>query len=140
MKLDDAFCDWYLERMGVLLDKDLVLPVLCALQGHPEAARLWEEHISATLQEVRFCSATHEKNIHMGKFCGKKVMLVCQVDDFALGCCQESTAQSVHAEIGAKLALHNEAEAPFEHLGLVDSFGGYDVLQTCDCVKLSAES
>jgi len=38
MKLDNAFCDWYLERMGVLLDKDLVLPAPRALQGHPEAA------------------------------------------------------------------------------------------------------
>jgi len=44
MKLDDAFRDWYLERTGALLDKDLVLPTLRALQGHPEAARLWEEH------------------------------------------------------------------------------------------------
>jgi len=40
MKLDDAFCDWYLERTGALLDKYLVLPVLRALQSHPEAARL----------------------------------------------------------------------------------------------------
>jgi len=40
MKSDDAFCDWYLERTGVLLDKDLVLPVLRTLQGHPEAAQL----------------------------------------------------------------------------------------------------
>jgi len=95
MKLDDAFRDWYLERTGVLLDKDLVLPVLRALQGHPEAARLWEEHISAILEKVGFKSTTHEKNIYTGKFCGEKVPLVCQVDDFALGCCQESTAKSV---------------------------------------------
>jgi len=38
MKLDDAFRDWCLECTGALLDKDLVLPVLRALQGHPEAA------------------------------------------------------------------------------------------------------
>ena len=59
---------------------------------------------------------------------------------FALGCRQESTAKSVYGEIGAKLTLHNEAEAPFEYLGLVDSFDGYDVLQTCDYIKLSVES
>ena len=140
MKLDDAFRDWYLERTGVLLNKDLVLPVLHALQGHLEAARLWEEHISAILENVGFKNATHEKNIHTGQFCGEKALLVRQVDDFALGCRQEPTAKSVYAEIGAKLALHNEAEAPFEHLGLVDSFDGYAVLQTRDCIKLSAES
>ena len=44
------------------------------------------------------------------------------------------------ANLSAKLTLHNEAEAPFEYLGLVDSFDGYDVLQTRDYIKLSAES
>jgi len=140
MKLDDAFRDWHLERTRVLLDKDVVLPVLRALQGHPEAARLWEEHMSAILKDVGFKNTMHEKNIYTGQFCGKKVLLVRQVDDFALGCRQESMAKSVYANIGAKLALHNEAEAPFEYLGLVDSFDGYDVLQTRDCIKLSAES
>jgi len=120
--------------------KDLVLPVLRALQGHPEAARLWEEHISAILEKVGFKNTAHEKNICTGNFCGEKVLLVHQVDNFALGCCQESTAKSVHAKIGTKLALHNEAEAPFECLGLVDSFDGYDVLQTRDHIKFSAES
>ena len=140
MKLDDAFRDWCLEGTGALLDKDLVLPVLCALQGHPEAAQLWEEHISAILKDVGFKNTTHEKNIYTGQFCGEKVLSFCQVDDFALGCCQESTAKSVYANIGTKLTLHNEAEASFECLGLVDSFDGYDVLQTCDYIKLSAES
>jgi len=140
MKLDDAFCDWHLERTGVLLEKDLVLPVLRVLQGHPEAARLWEEHIGAVLKDVGFKNATHEKNICTGQFCGEKVLLVRQVDDLALGCHQESTAKSVYSNIGAKLTLHNEAEAPFECLGLVDSFDGYDVLQTRDHVKLSGES
>jgi len=117
-----------------LLDNDLVLPVLCALQGHPE------EHISAILEKVGFKNTTHEKNIYTGKFCDEKVLLVRQVDDFALGCCQESTAKSVYAKIGTKLTLHNQAKAPFEYLGLVNSFDGYDVLQTRDYIKLSAES
>ena len=46
----------------------------------------------------------------------------------------------MYSDIKTKLTLHNEAEAPFEHIGLVDSFDGYDVLQTRDYVKLSAES
>jgi len=86
---------------------------------------------------VGFKNNTHEKNIYTGKFCDEKVLLVRQVDNFALGCCQESTAKSVYAKIGTKLTLHNEAKAPFEHLGLVDSF---DVLQTRDYIKLSTES
>jgi len=41
---------------------------------------------------------------------------------------------------GTKLTLHNEAAAPFEYLGLVDSFDGYDILQTRNYIKLSAKS
>jgi len=98
MKLHNAFCDWYLGQTGALLDKDLVLPVLCMLQGHPKAARLWEEHISAIFKDVGFKNTAHEKNIYTGQFCGEKVLLVRQVDDFALGCHQESTTKSVHGQ------------------------------------------
>ena len=57
-----------------------------------------------------------------------------------MGCKRESTAKEVYNLIGKKLTLHNEAEPPFEYLGLVDSFDGYDVLQTRDYIKVSAES
>ena len=140
MKLDDAFVDWYKKRTGVTLERDLVMPVLRALQGHPEAAKLWEAHISGILSAVGFRNTTHEKNIYTGTFYGEKVLMVRQVDDFALGCKSESVAKRIYAQVGAKLMLHNEDETPFEYLGLVDSFDGYDVLQTRDYIKVSAES
>ena len=108
--MDDAFRDWHLERTGELLEKDQVLPVLRALQGHPKAARLWEEHISGMLAEIGFRNAAHKKNIHAGRFCGEKVLLVRQVDDFALGCRQESTTCTIYSNLSAKLTLHNESE------------------------------
>ena len=61
MKLDDAFVDWYKKRTGVALDRNLVMPVLWALKGHPEAAKLWEVHISGILSELGFWNTTHEK-------------------------------------------------------------------------------
>ena len=48
------FVDWYKKRTGVTLERDLVMPVLRALQGHPEAAKLWEAHISGILSELGF--------------------------------------------------------------------------------------
>jgi len=77
---------------------------------------LWEEHISAILEKVGFKNTTHEKNICTGQFCGEKALSVHQVDDFALGCRQESTAKSVHAKVGVKPTPHNEAEAPLSTL------------------------
>jgi len=110
------------------------------LLQHHTSRPLHHPTISAALQEVRFRNVAVAKIIHTGCFCGKKVLLVCQVIDFALGCQPESLARSVCLEIRAKLTLHNEAETHFEHLCLVDSFNGYDMLQTRDCVKLFTES
>jgi len=100
-----------------------------------QRAQLWDEHISSILKDLGFKSTTHETT-----WVNSEALLVCQADDFALGCHQESMAKSVYSNIGAKLTLHNEAEAPFEYLGLVDSFDGCNVLQTRDYIKLSAES
>ena len=35
--VDDAYAEWYFERTGEKIDKSYVLPVLHALQGHPES-------------------------------------------------------------------------------------------------------
>ena len=40
--IDDAYADWYQDRFGEKLDRTMVLPVLHALQGHPESGRLWD--------------------------------------------------------------------------------------------------
>jgi len=59
MKLNDAFCDWHPEWTGVLQDKNLVLQVLRVLQGHPEAARWWGEHISPIMSKLLTHTLTH---------------------------------------------------------------------------------
>jgi len=101
---------------------------------------LWQEHISGVLKAIGFKNATDEKNIHTGSFLGEKVLLVRQVDDFAFGCKNEATAKHICSFVGTKLKLHNESEAPFDHLGLVDSFDGCGITQTRDCIQISTES
>eukprot|EP00957_Ditylum_brightwellii_P002207 169793-Ditylum_brightwellii.AAC.1 len=41
IRVDKQCIDWYLERFGVLLDTNMVLPVLNTLQEHPESGALW---------------------------------------------------------------------------------------------------
>ena len=52
--------------------------MLCALQGHPEAGRLWEEHINAILlgPEFGFTNTTHESNIYQGNYDGHKILIL----------------------------------------------------------------
>ena len=142
VSIDDAYSDWYFDKYGICLEKGMVLPVLHALQGHPEAARLWEEHINTILNdpEFGFKSTTHEKNIYSATIKGVPVLLCRQVDDFAIATPDPEIARYIYERIGQKLQLPGETEPPFVDEGLVDSFNGVDILQTRDYIKLSCST
>jgi hypothetical protein len=76
IRMDDAFAKWYQARYNITLDCKQVLPVMHALQGHPEAARLWEEHITIILASIGFTSTTHERNIYSAQLQGQTVLLL----------------------------------------------------------------
>jgi hypothetical protein len=61
-------------RHGKDIDRSLVLPVLKALQGHPEAGALWEKHINKILDDLDIVYTTHERSIYQGKIDGKVVL------------------------------------------------------------------
>jgi hypothetical protein len=142
VSIDDAYSDWYFDKYGIRLARGLVLPVLHALQGHPEAARLWELHINAILTdpEFGFKSTTHEKNIYHATIKGVPVLLCRQVDDFSIATPDPKIAEYIYARIGKKLQLPGESEAPFVDEGLVESFNGVDILQTRSYIKLSCST
>ncbi|KAG7344102.1 reverse transcriptase RNA-dependent DNA polymerase [Nitzschia inconspicua] len=110
--IDDAYAEWYKARFGITLDRNMVLPVLHALQGHPESGRLWETYINKilSLPELSFKSTTHDRTIYSGVFEGEPILLLHQVDDFALACRRESTAKAVYDFIGKALQQPNEAQ------------------------------
>ncbi|KAG7338168.1 reverse transcriptase RNA-dependent DNA polymerase [Nitzschia inconspicua] len=138
--IDDAYTEWYKARFGVTLDRNMVLPVLHALQGHPESGRLWETYINKilSLPELSFRSTTHDRTIYSGVFEGEPILLLRQVDDFALACRRESTAKAVYDFIGKALQQPNEAQPPFTYLGLLSDYNGVDVHQTADYIELTS--
>jgi hypothetical protein len=136
VRIDDAFAEWYKHRFNLDLDRRQVLPVQHALQGHPEAARLWEEHISKILKDIGFSSTTHERNIYAATIDDHKILLLRQVNDFAIATPDPTLAACIYDQIGKSLQLPGESSPPFEQLGLVDSFNGVDVLQTRHYIKL----
>jgi hypothetical protein len=67
--IDDAYRSWHRKRFGTDIDPDTyVIPLECALQGHPEAGALWEKMIVSILEgdELKFKSTTHELNLYRG--------------------------------------------------------------------------
>jgi len=67
------------------------------------------------------------------------MLLLRQVDDFAVACPTEDIAKCLHAQIGKALQLPSEDTPPFKHLGLIKDFNGLDVAQHSDAIKLSCD-
>jgi hypothetical protein len=114
-----------------LLYGPTALPVLHALQGHPESGRLWEVHITSILQSEQFGfqSTTYDKSIYSTTYQDERILLLRQVDDFALACSREEIAKDLYAQIGKRLQLPSETMPPFKYLGLLTDFNGMDIHQ-----------
>ena len=117
-----------------------VLPVLHALQGHPESGKLWESHINSILfsPELNFKCTTHDRRIYSTTFRGVKVLLLWQVDDFALASPDKDIAKAIYDIIGKRLTLPGEDKPPFAYMGLVDDYNGVQVEQSSTLVSISA--
>ena len=44
--IDDQYADWYFNKYKTQVDRQMVLPVLHAFQGHPKSGALWEKYIA----------------------------------------------------------------------------------------------
>jgi hypothetical protein len=58
---------------------------------------------------------------------GQPVLLLRQVDDFALACSNEDTANRIYGTFGERLKLEHIPVAPFERFGLLPAYNGVDV-------------
>jgi hypothetical protein len=143
LRIDDAFADWWSSKFGSPVDRSMVIPIQRALQGHPEAGRLWEDHITGILKnrsDFGFQNTIHEKNIYHALINGSKTLLCRQVDDFNLAVDNAEVAHQIYDVIGRRLQLPNETKVPFEELGLTTDFNGVNVLQTRHYNKIHATS
>jgi hypothetical protein len=68
---------------------------------------------------------------------GKPILLLCQVDDFALACPNEQLAKCIYDFIRDSLKLKHEKVTPFEYYGLLEEYNGVDVKQIHDSIKIS---
>ncbi len=66
-----------------LIPPGYVIPVLKAMQGHPESPRLWEKSIDKVLRDVGLTPTVHEPYVYHGTIDGERILFLRQVDDFA---------------------------------------------------------
>jgi hypothetical protein len=121
LEADEAYCSWYKKRFGKDIDpKRYVIPALRAIQGHPEAGRLWQDFILQILQSppLNFTTKTHERNLYRGIIDGKLVLVARQVDDFAIGCTCTKTANRLIAIINEHVSTKNQGIGTLTNYGM----------------------
>ena len=131
---DQAIREWWISKGRDPIPDGYVLPVLAAMQGHPESPRLWEKHADKILRECGLTPTQHEPCLYSGVVNGERVLFKRQVDDFELAAPTERTANILFDMIDDRLTF------PLKRMGLVSLFNGLDVLQTRDYVKISVKT
>jgi hypothetical protein len=134
LSIDNTYFDWYHKKFSKTLNCRWVLPIQHSLQGHPESSQMWMQMIDRILiEELGFTTTTHDRCIYTKQVDGKTILMFQQVDDFMLGCTDESTARNIYDIIGTKIRFKTEEEediVPFEWLGIVEDYNGVDIKQT----------
>jgi hypothetical protein len=136
MFIDDQFRDWWENCLGRdPIPRGHVLKVNKALQGHPEAPRLWHKHIDKIMtKELEFQATTHETCLYHKHIGNDLVLVLRQVDDFAIASTNPEHCKNTIQEIESRM------QNPLNDLGTIKRFNGIDILQARDFVKISCET
>ena len=134
--VDEQYREWHRERFPgeKPIPHGHVMRAKRALQGHPESPRLWAKLVDRIIRKLQLKPCTHEPNLYYtSNYKGttdKKVLLLRQVDDFAISCADEKLCEEVIADIQSEMTI------AINKLGRLTRFNGVDIEQTHHYVKL----
>ncbi len=83
------------------------------MQGHPEAPSLWEKHADRILRSIGLHPTIHKPCLYSGIINDTRVLLLHQVDDFAVAAPSQAIASQVFDLIDEKLTI------PLKRMGLI---------------------
>ena len=129
IRVDAAYADWYLTRTGISIPPGSAVLAQHALQGHPEAGRLFEELANdILLNRLGLTTTSHERNLYCGIFESHKVYVCRQVDDLAISAPTIDIGQRLIAAIGSHVTLAGNS--------LLIKFNGIQVEQSREYIRL----
>ena len=132
---DKAFQEWWVNHLKRdPIPHGHIVPVLKAMQGHPESPRLWERHADKILHELGLSPTVHEPCLYSGIFNGNRVLFLRQVDDFAIAAPDEKTSDMLMDLIDERLS------EPIKRQGYLDLYNGVDIVQTRQYIKLNVKT
>ena len=135
MLIDEQYRAWWTLHMHrPPIPPGHVLPVNHALQGHPEAPRLWEKHITSILTtQLGFTPTTHEPCLYVSGTEKDKILFLRQVDDFAVAASTPEKARQVITTIGTHLIV------PLNDLGIIRKFNGVNIIQSRHFIQINCQ-
>jgi hypothetical protein len=132
---DRAFHEWWEHHKGrPPIPPGYAVPVLSAMQGHPESPRLWEKHADSILRDLGLTPTVHEPCLYSGLINGVRIIFMRQVDDFAIAAPDSRTADILLDMLDEKLSM------PVKRQGLLDLYNGIDVTQTRHYIKIDCHT
>ena len=132
--VDDIFQEWYLKHHGVKLALGDCVPILKALQGHPEAGKWWGDLANKHLADMGFMVAPTEPSIYHRKIEGKFInqFLLRQVDDCLLSVPSVQEGMDIFQDLGTRVKLKYTAEP-------TKLFYATTIVQTARYVQITAK-
>ena len=107
----------------------MVVRALHALQGHPEAGKLFEQLMNdILLVRLGLSTTSHERNLYHGLFCGSTVYICRQVDDRAIAAPSIDIGQQLIATIGKHVQLAGDY--------MLTKFNGVQVEQSSQYIRI----
>ncbi len=74
---DWAFTEWWVKHKKLPpIPPGHVIPILSAMQGHPESPRLWEKHADKILREIGLTPTVHKPYLYSGNINGQQVLFM----------------------------------------------------------------
>lgn len=132
---DRAFNEWWVQHKKLSpIPPGHVIPILSAMQGHPESPRLWEKHADEILRDIGLTPTVHEPCLYSGTINGKRILFMRQVDDFAIAAPDATTSDILMDMIDDRLKI------PIKRQGYLDMYNGIDILQTRYYIKINLKT
>ena len=133
MSVDEQYRAWYFKKYKTHIPKGHVLPVLHAIQGHPESGLLWQTKINQNLLRLGFTSTIHEPCIYRALYKGFLVLLLRQIDDMLIACASIPIIQDIVKELRKDVRL---TLSP----GYSKHYNGIDIAQFREAIKIDCHT
>jgi hypothetical protein len=106
-----------------------VVPILCPLQGHPDAGEVWQTKVNSVLLSFGLTPTTHEPCLYRGTYKGRDILLCRQVDDMLIAGKEQAMLRDFASAIGKQLNV-TIGDGPSSH------YNGLDIDQTREGIKI----